>query len=52
MASSKMITDFWRVGKGYAKKLNEAGLYTMGSSVGSEDKYYNEDLLYDMFSQC
>ena len=43
------ITDFWRVGKGYAKKLNEAGLYTMGSSVGSEDKYYNEDLLYDMF---
>ena len=47
------ITDFWRVGKGYAKKLNEAGLYTMGDiakcSVGSEDKYYNEDLLYDMF---
>ena len=47
------ITDFWRVGKGYAKKLNEAGLYTMGDIakcfVGSEDKYYNEDLLYDMF---
>ena len=47
------ITDFWRVGKGYAKKLNEAGLYTMGDiakcSVGSEDRYYNEDLLYDMF---
>ena len=47
------ITDFWRVGKGYAKKLNEAGLYTMGDiakcSVGSKDEYYNEDLLYDMF---
>ena len=24
------ITDFWRVGKGYAKKLEKEGLYTMG----------------------
>lgn len=24
------ITDFWRVGKGYAKKLAEHGIYTMG----------------------
>ena len=24
------LTDFWRVGKGYAKKLEASGLYTMG----------------------
>ena len=24
------LTDFWRVGKGYAKKLNAHGLKTMG----------------------
>lgn len=47
------ITDFWRVGKGYAKKLKEAGMYTMGDvarcSIGKDDEYYNEDLLYGMF---
>ena len=24
------LTDFWRVGKGYAKKLEAIGIYTMG----------------------
>lgn len=47
------ITDFWRVGKGYQKKLYQEGLYTMGDiarcSLGKEDEYYNEDLLYDLF---
>lgn len=47
------ITDFWRVGKGYAKKLEEHGMYTMGDiarcSIGREDEYYNEDLLYRLF---
>lgn len=47
------ITDFWRVGKGYARKLEEVGLYTMGDialcSVGKPTDYYNEDLLYKMF---
>ncbi len=47
------ITDFWRVGRGYAKKLQEQGLYTMGDvarcSIGKENAYYNEDLLYQMF---
>ncbi len=47
------LTDFWRVGKGYAKKLETAGLYTMGDiarcSLGRADEYYNEDLLYKMF---
>ena len=24
------LTDFWRVGRGYARKLEECGLFTMG----------------------
>ncbi len=47
------ITDFWRVGRGIAKKLEENGMYTMGDvalcSVGAENSYYNEDLLYKLF---
>ncbi len=47
------ITDFWRVGRGYAKKLKEHGMYTMGDvarcSIGKPGEYYNEDLLYKLF---
>ncbi len=47
------LTDFWRVGRGYQKKLEAAGLFTMGDiarcSLGGDNDYYNEDLLYDMF---
>lgn len=47
------LTDFWRVGKGYAKKLEAHGLYTMGDiarcSLGKDDEFYNEDLLYRLF---
>lgn len=47
------LTDFWRVGRGYAKKLEAQGLYTMGDiarcSLGAEGDYYNEELLYKLF---
>lgn len=47
------LTDFWRVGRGYQKKLEAAGLFTMGDiarcSLGSDSDYHNEDLLYQMF---
>ena len=47
------LTDFWRVGKGYAKKLEEHGLYTMGDiarcSIGKPNELYNEELLYKLF---
>ena len=47
------LTDFWRVGHGYAKKLEENGLYTMGDiarcSLGKDGEYYNEDLLFKLF---
>ena len=50
------LTDFWRVGRGIAKKLEENGMFTMGyvarCSVHNEDKLYklfgkNAELLID-----
>lgn len=47
------ITDFWRVGRGYAKKLAEHGIYTMGDvarcSLGAPEDFHNEELLYRLF---
>ena len=47
------LTDFWRVGKGYANRLEQLGLFTMGDiarcSVGKKDGFYNEELLYKTF---
>ena len=52
--SHRPITDFWRVGKGYAKKLEEHGLFTMGDiarcSIGKSNELYNEELLYKLFA--
>lgn len=41
------LTDFWRVGGGYAKKLASHGIYTMGDIALCS--VYNEELLYDLF---
>ncbi len=47
------ITDFWRVGRGYAKRLSALGLFTMGDiarcSLGGDRDFHNEDLLYKTF---
>lgn len=47
------LTDFWRIGRGYAKKLEANGLFTMGDiarcSIGKETDFYNEKLLYKLF---
>ena len=47
------LTDFWRVGGGYAKKLEANGMFTMGDiarcSIGKPGEYHNEDLLYRLF---
>lgn len=44
------LTDFWRIGRGYAKKLEANGMFTMGDvarcSIGGPNEYHNEDLLY------
>ncbi len=51
--SHRPLTDFWRVGRGYARKLEAHGIYTMGDvarcSIGGQDDYYNEELLYQLF---
>lgn len=51
--SHRPLTDFWRVGGGYARKLERNGMYTMGDvarcSVGKPDEFYNEELLYRLF---
>lgn len=47
------LTDFWRIGRGYQKKLEQYGMYTMGDvarcSLGSSKDIHNEDLLYRLF---
>ena len=54
--SHRPLTDFWRVGPGYAKKLEAHGMYTMGDiarrSIQDEDSLYrlfgvNAELLID-----
>ncbi len=47
------LTDFWRVGRGIAKKLEAHGLFTMGDvarcSLGEAGDFHNEELLYKLF---
>lgn len=47
------ITDFWRVGRGYANKLARYGMYTMGDvarcSLGGKCDSHNPALLYRLF---
>ena len=43
------LTDFWRVGRGYAKKLEEHGMFTMGDVARCS--VTDEDLLYRLFGK-
>ena len=47
--SHRPLTDFWRIGKGYAKKLEENGLYTMGDIAAYSLVESGEDRLYKLF---
>lgn len=47
--SHQPITDFWRVGRGYAKKLETYGIYTMGDVARCSEQ--NEELLYRLFGK-
>lgn len=47
--SHRPITDFWRVGKGYAKKLEANGMFTMGDIA--RFSVINEDLIYRLFGK-
>jgi DNA polymerase V len=41
------LTDFWRVGRGYAKKLESHGMFTMGDVARCS--LTGEDVLYKLF---
>lgn len=45
--SHRPLTDFWRIGKGYAKRLEEHGMFTMGDIARCS--LDNEELLYKAF---
>jgi DNA polymerase V len=49
MWTHKPLTDFWRIGRGYSKKLEENGMFTMGDVARCSVK--NEDLLYKLFGK-
>lgn len=43
------LTDFWRVGNGYTKKLEDNRMYTMGDIARASLSTYGENLLYKLF---
>lgn len=43
------LTDFWRIGRGYSKKLEALGLYTMGDIARASMDPAMEDILYRAF---
>ncbi len=49
------LTDIWRVGRGYARKLEANGMFTMGDvarcSLGGRGDKLNEDLLFKLFGK-
>ena len=45
--SHRPLTDFWRVGRGISRKLEQHGLFTMGDVARCS--LQNEDLLYKLF---
>ena len=47
MWTHQPLTDFWRVGRGYAQKLERIGIHTMGDIARCS--LHSEDLLYDLF---
>lgn len=49
MWSHQPLTDFWRVGRGYARKLEAHGMFTMGDVARMSVR--NEDLLYQLFGK-
>lgn len=47
--SHQPLTDFWRIGPGYAKKLESYGMFTLGDVARMS--VHNEELLYHLFGK-
>ena len=49
MWEHRPLTDFWRVGRGYARKLEHSGIFTMGDIARMSTSEFGESALYRMF---
>lgn len=49
MWEHRPLTDFWRVGRGYAKRLEHSGIFTMGDIARMSTSEFGESALYRMF---
>lgn len=49
MWTHQPLTDFWRVGRGITKKLEENGMFTMGDVARCSER--DEDSLYKLFGK-
>lgn len=47
MWEHRPITDFWRIGAGYARRLAQYGMFSMGDVARCS--LYNQELLYKLF---
>ena len=49
MWDHRPLTDFWRVGRGYASRLEHSGIFTMGDIARFSVSEFGEKALYKMF---
>ena len=49
MWTHRPLTDFWRVGRGYAGRLEHSGIFTMGDIARMSTSEFGEKALYRMF---
>ena len=49
MWEHRPLTDFWRVGRGYASKLEHHGMFTMGDVARMSTSEFGEMTLYKLF---
>ncbi len=49
MWEHRPLTDFWRVGRGYARRLEHSGIFTMGDIARMSTSEFGESALYRMF---
>ena len=49
MWGHRPLTDFWRVGRGYASRLERCGVFTMGDIARMSATKFGEKTLYRMF---
>ncbi len=49
MWEHRPMTDFWRVGRGYANKLEHHGMFTMGDVARMSTSDFGERVLYKLF---